>query len=267
MDANPGASRIAVGGSDLEYRWWGPGPDAAPTFVLLHEGLGSVGLWRDFPAALADRTGWGVVAYSRAGYGMSGPAKLPRPLDYMTREAVDVLPEVLDGLGVGPCAFLGHSDGATIAAIHAGTVRDARLSGAVLIAPHFFTEDMGLAEIALATEAFEAGELRERLARHHADPDIAFRGWSDAWLDPGFREWDVSGVIDGIAVPVLAIQGRDDPYGTLAQIEVIRRRCPAPVDVCLLSDCGHGPHLERPGETLKAVAAFASRLTPTGATA
>ena len=261
MPQTADAPRLWAGGKSLEYRWWGPGPKEAVTLVLLHEGLGSLGLWRDVPARLAAATGLGVLAYSRAGYGHSDPADLPRPLDYMTREAVEVLPDVLDTVGLERAILVGHSDGATIAAIHAGTSRDPRLLGLVLIAPHFFTEPGGLAEIARAKEAYETGDLGARLARHHADPGNAFRGWNDAWLDPGFRDWTVAEVIDGIPVPILAIQGEDDPYGTRAQIDIIERRAAVPVDVVMLPGCRHAPQFEAPDATLAAIAAFAVRMS------
>lgn len=251
---------LIVGGKALEYACYGPSPAEAPTIVMLHEGLGSAGLWRDFPERLAKATGMGVVAYSRAGYGQSDLADLPRPLDYMTREALDVLPGVLDGLGIGRCLLLGHSDGATIAAIYAGSVADFRVRGLILIAPHFFTEPGGLASIAAAKVSYETGDLRERMARHHRDPDNTFRGWNDSWLAPGFAEWNVADVIDYLRIPVLAIQGRDDQYGTLAQIEEIETRSYAPVETLILDDCQHAPHGEHPDATLAAVAAFTARL-------
>lgn len=254
------SGRLEAGGKALEYRCHGPAPSEGPTVVMLHEGLGSMGLWRDLPEALAEATGWGVLAYSRAGYGRSDPADLPRPLDYMTREAVDVLPVVLDGLGVGPCVLMGHSDGATIAAVYAGSVQDHRVRGLVLMAPHFFAEPDGLAEIARAKVAFEEGDLRDRLARHHDDAEATFRGWNDAWLDPGFADWNVSDVIDYLRVPTLAIQGRDDPYGTLAQVAEIEGRAYSPVDVLILEGCGHAPHLDRRDDVVAAVTEFAGRL-------
>ena len=246
--------RLTAGGKSLEYERWGA--EGAPTLLMLHEGLGSLGLWRDFPERLSEATGWAVAAYSRAGYGGSDAAVLPRPLDYMTREAVEVLPEVIDALGLSRAVLLGHSDGATIAAIHAGSVADPRVHGLILMAPHFFTEPMGLAEIARAREAFETGDLRARLARHHADPDNAFRGWNDAWLDPGFRDWNVADVIDGIRVPILAIQGEGDAYGTRAQIDEIEARACGPVRVEMLADCGHAPHRDQPERVLSAIADF-----------
>ncbi|MEM8750546.1 MAG: alpha/beta hydrolase [Pseudomonadota bacterium] len=251
---------VAVGDMSLEATCFGPPPNNAPTIVLLHEGLGCVALWRDFPQRLSAETGYGVFAYSRAGYGQSSPCTLPRPLDYMTREALDVLPQVLNGIGFQNGILLGHSDGATIAAIHAGLSGDMHVRGAVLIAPHFFTEPVGLKSIAAARVQFETGDLREKLARYHSDVECAFRGWNDAWLDPQFVEWNVADAIDHLRVPVLAMQGRDDAYGTLAQIEEIETRSYAPVDVEILENCGHGPHIEKPDTTLHLVAEFAARL-------
>lgn len=256
-----GQGRLMAAGKSLDYACWGPAPGDAPTIVLLHEGLGCLALWRDFPERLARATGLGVVAFSRAGYGQSDPADLPRPLDYMTREAVEVLPQVINALGLERVILMGHSDGATIAAEYAGRVEDFRVRGLILIAPHFFTEEMGLTEIAKARDAYERSGLRERMAKYHRDPDNAFRGWNDAWLDPAFRDWDVSEVIDYIRVPVLAIQGREDQYGTLAQITEIETRAYAPVNVVILDGCRHAPHAEAPDAVLDAVAEFTARLT------
>lgn len=254
-----GASHLNVNGVSLECVCHGPPPTEALTIVLLHEGLGCAALWRDFPQRLAEQTGLGVLVYSRQGYGQSDPVDLPRPLDFQTREALDVLPEVLTKAGVQQCVLLGHSDGATISAIYAGSVEDHRVRGLVLIAPHFFTEEMGLAEIAKARIAFSDTDLRDRMARYHSDPEGAFRGWNDAWLDPGFKDWNVADVIDYIRVPILAIQGREDQYGTLAQIEEIESRAYCPVDTVIL-DCKHAPHLEAPVETLNAVQEYCARL-------
>ncbi|MBV7394034.1 alpha/beta fold hydrolase [Mameliella sediminis] len=251
---------LTAGGKSLEYACYGPSPEAAPTLVLLHEGLGCVALWRDFPKALAEATGFGVFAYSRAGYGQSDLAALPRPLDYMTREAVDVLPEVLDAIGFRRGVLVGHSDGATIAAIYAGGVSDMRVRGIVLMAPHFFTEDMGLAEIAKARDAYATTDLRQKMARYHRDPDNTFRGWNDAWLDPGFKAWNVADVIDYLRIPTLAVQGREDQYGTLAQIEEVESRSYAPVDLLILDECRHSPHLDQPEQVVAGIAAFCATL-------
>lgn len=251
---------IRVVGVALECATWGPAPAEAPTLVLLHEGLGCVELWREFPKQLAHDTGFGVLAFSRAGYGQSDPATLPRPLDYMTREATMVLPKVLDAAGIERCILVGHSDGATIAAIYAGSVMDARVRGLVLMAPHFFTEDIGLKAIAEAKGAFDAGDLALRMAPYHRDADATFKGWNDAWLAPDFKDWDVSEVIDYLRVPSLAIQGNDDQYGTIAQIDELVSRSYAPVDVAMLENCRHAPHLDQMGQTRRVIADFVARL-------
>ncbi len=248
--------KLLVRDCALEYACYGPDPAQTPTIVMLHEGLGSVGLWKDFPEKLATETGYGVFVYSRAGHGQSDPAPLPRPLDHATRQAQDVLPLVLDHIGIKNCVLLGHSDGATIAAIYAGIVPDDRLHGLVVIAPHFFTEPMGLAAIAEAKVAYETSDLRDRMARYHRDPDNCFWGWNDCWLDPDYEAWNVADVIDTIKVPVLAVQGRQDQYGTLAQIDEIATRINSPFEQAILEDCRHSPHLEQPGETLTRIVQF-----------
>ena len=247
-------------GLRLEYRMIGPHPDEAPTIVMLHEGLGCVGLWGDFPDKLAATTGAGVFVYSRAGYGRSSPVALPRPLTFMHEEAREVLPRLLTAIGFRRGLLLGHSDGASIAALYAGSVEDHRVRGLVLMAPHFFTEDMGIAEIARAREAYASTDLRAKLARWHADVDNAFRGWNDAWLDPEFRQWDITEMLAYVRVPILIVQGEDDQYGTLRQIEGAREECYCPVEVALLPRTRHAPHREAPEATLAAVAAFAGRL-------
>src|SRR6476619_3226339 len=218
----------------LEYRFVGPRPDSAPTLVLLHEGLGCVGLWGDFPERLQAATGAGVFVYSRVGYGKSSPVTLPRPLTFMHDEAKVVLPEVLDAIEFRRGLLLGHSDGASIATIYAGSVGDHRVRGLVLIAPHFFTEDMGIDEIARAKRIYVTTDLRQRLARWHADVDNAFQGWNAAWLDPQFRTWDITDALAYIRVPILIVQGENDQYGTLKQVEVAQEECTCPVDVALL---------------------------------
>lgn len=252
--------RLIAEGKSLEYACFGPAPDKAPTIVLLHEGLGCLALWRDFPERLSKATGFGVMAYSRDGYGQSDPADLPRPLNYMTREAVVVLPQVLEAIGFRRGILMGHSDGATIAAIYAGSVSDARVRGIILMAPHFFTEEGGLAEIAKAKEAFETAGLKDRMAKYHRDPENAFRGWNDSWLHPDFKSWNVADVIDYLRVPTLSIQGVDDQYGTLAQIDVIEDRSYAPVERLVLDNCRHAPFLDQPQAVLAAVSEFTKRL-------
>ncbi len=251
---------LDLGDMALEYRMIGPRPDAAPTVVMLHEGLGCVGLWSDFPDKLQAATGAGVFVYSRAGYGQSSPAKLPRPLSFMHDEAQRVLPRVLDAIGFRRGLLFGHSDGASISAIYAGSVQDHRVRGLVLIAPHFFTEDMGIAAIARAREAYETADLRQKLSRWHADVDNAFRGWNDAWLDPKFRDWDITDVLPYIRVPILVVQGEHDQYGTVGQIEVVQRECYCPVEAAVLPGVRHVPHREAPDVLLKTASDFATRL-------
>jgi pimeloyl-ACP methyl ester carboxylesterase len=251
---------LELGNMRLEYRMIGPRPQDAPTIVMLHEGLGCAGLWGDVPDKLAAATGAGVFVYSRAGYGQSSPVSLPRPLTFMHDEAKDVLPKLLDAIGFRRGLLLGHSDGASIGAIYAGSVQDHRVRGLILIAPHFFTEDSGIAEIARARDAYATTDLRVKLARWHADVDNAFRGWNDAWLDPDFRKWDITTELAYIRVPILIVQGEGDQYGTVKQIEAAERECYCPVEVALLPGVRHSPHREAPDVLLKACSEFANRL-------
>ncbi len=255
------AGFVNVQGKSLEYACFGASPQTSPTIIMLHEGLGCLALWRDFPKAIAQATGFGVFVFSRAGYGQSDNADLPRTPDYMSHEATKVLPKVLDAIGLQKGILLGHSDGATIAAIYAGSVVDHRVRGLILMAPHFFTEDIGLAEIKQAKSAFDTGNLRQKMAKFHKNPDNTFRGWNDIWLSPDFRAWNVSEVIDYLRIPVLALQGTSDQYGTLAQLSEIEDRIYSPIEIEVLSGCGHSPHLDRPQKTLDLVADFAARLS------
>jgi pimeloyl-ACP methyl ester carboxylesterase len=257
----PDSGQLAIDGARLEYRMIGPQPDAAPTIVMLHEGLGSVSTWGEFPQRLAENTGVGVFAYSRAGYGRSSTVTLPRPLDYMQREAAEVLPKLLDAISFRRGILLGHSDGASIAAQYAGTHQDHRVRALVLMAPHFFVEPQGLAEIRNARTAYQTTDLRARLARHHADVDAAFRGWNEAWLDPQFeRAFDITEALAYIRVPMLLIQGEADRYGTLAQVRAAQEECYCPVETLVMAGVGHAPHREKADETLTAIATFADRI-------
>ena len=254
---------LTIGAADLEYRMVGPSPADAPTIVMLHEGLGSAGLWGDFPEKLQDATGAGVFVYSRAGYGASTPAKLPRPLDYMQLEALEVLPKLLDAIGFRLGLLVGHSDGASIAAIYAGSHQDHRVQGVAMIAPHFVVEDISVTSIAEIRQAYETGGLKAKLSRWHRDVDNAFYGWNGAWLDPGFRSWDISEYLAYIRVPVAILQGVDDQYGTLRQVEIAREECYCPVDVRVIPGAGHSPHREAPEATLHAISEFARTILST----
>jgi pimeloyl-ACP methyl ester carboxylesterase len=252
-------AEIFLDGRRLETALWGPDPAQCPTIVLLHEGLGCVDLWRDVPERLAAETGNGVFAYSRFGYGRSDPAPLPRPMIYMHDEALQVLPRVLDAAGITRAILVGHSDGGSIAAIYAGAVRDPRIVGVALIAAHFFVEDLNIESIARIRTGYETKDLRSRLARYHTDVDVAFRGWNDAWLDPRFREFDITEYLPTIPVPVLALQGADDPYGTEAQLHVLRRHVTSPLETKLIPGARHAPHLEAKETTIPIIASFAQR--------
>lgn len=260
MSRSPGF--LEVGGVRLEYRWTGPLPpsaDHAPTLVFLHEGLGSVSLWKDFPDRLAERTGCGALVYSRAGYGKSDPVPLPRPVHFMHDEAA-ILPRVLEAAGVRESFLVGHSDGASIALIHAGRDRPAGLRGLILEAPHVFTEPSGLESIAKIADVYRNTDLREKLARHHgANVDVAFWGWNGVWLDPHFRAWNLEEFLPGIQVPILILQGDRDEYGTWKQVEAIERQSGGPVESMLIENCGHSPHRDQPEVALAAMAEWLKR--------
>jgi pimeloyl-ACP methyl ester carboxylesterase len=253
---------MTADGRRLEYFWHGPGPTVAPTLVFLHDGIGCAGKWRDFPSALAGAVGCGALVYTRAGYGGSEPVPLPRPLDYLENEGYSTLPEVLDAAGVRKAFLVGHSDGGSIALLHASTPRSApRVRGLLLEAPHVFCEQITVEAIDRVREEYLRGDLREKLARHHrGNVDCAFWGWCRAWLDPGFRSWNIEERLQAVTVPALVIQGTDDPFGTQRQVESIERRSGGPVRRLVLDRCGHTPHREQRERTLAAMAGFVRAL-------
>ena len=252
---------MEIGGVRLEYAWHGPAADRAPTIVLLHEGLGSVSMWKDFPAELARATGCGVLVYSRQGYGKSDPAPLPRPLTLMEDEATDVLPGIIDHWGLQKVFLAGHSDGATIAMIYAGSIQDHRVRGVILISTHFFNEETCIVACGRGRDEFEAGPLRRRLEKHHgANTDCAFQSWAGLWLHPEFRDWSAEDCLAHIRVPVLLIWGAAETYASLAQVEAARERCYCPLEVVMLEHSSHWPFREQPHETLTAIAGFTARL-------
>jgi pimeloyl-ACP methyl ester carboxylesterase len=254
--------RLQVSGGGLETAWWGPGPSEAPTLVLLHEGLGSVALWRDVPERLAAATGWGVFAYSRFGYGRSDAKPLPWPVTYMHHEAQAVLPEVLRAAGIDRFALAGHSDGGSIAAIYAGTAPSPGLLALVTIAAHFFVEDLNIASIERIRTDYDTGGIRDRLVRYHNNVDVAFRGWNGAWLNPDFRAFDITGFLPNITVPILALQGADDPYGTAEQLHVFKAAVRTPIEMDLIAGARHSPHLEAKDATLAAITRFIGSVLP-----
>lgn len=242
---------LQVGPHRLEYAW--SGAPARTALVLLHEGLGSLGLWRDFPKKLEAATGTAAFAYSRANYGASSAsAPLPRPVGYMHDEAL-LLGDVLRSAGIADPILFGHSDGASIAILYAAAIPVRAL---VLEAPHVFAEQLSLESIAAAREAYERSDLRARLSRWHDDVDAAFWGWNGPWLHPGFRGWNLTGCLPAIRAPALLIQGEADEYGTLEQIEAIARGLRGRVEKLVVPGAGHAPHKDREADVLEAVASF-----------
>ncbi len=251
---------ITIDGSKLEYvRLPSAHPrHGAPAMVFLHEGLGSVAMWRDFPQRVADATGCEAVVYSRRGYGRSDPIAAPRTPRYMHDEGLIVLPKLLDQLGIDRPVLLGHSDGASIALIHAGGTRRP-LSGLIVMAPHVLVEDISIRSIAQAKVTYRTTDLGQRLGRYHAHVDSAFRGWNDIWLHPDFLAWNIEEYLPPIAVPILTIQGEDDEYGTMEQIDRIARQV-KDVDLVRLADCRHSPHKDQPEAVITAVGEFVARI-------
>jgi pimeloyl-ACP methyl ester carboxylesterase len=254
-----GTAAIAVQGRALEVRTIAARAPGLPALVFLHEGLGSVSLWRDFPDQVAAATGLGAVVYSRHGHGRSEARATAHAVDYMHREALDVLPALLAALGVARPLLVGHSDGASIAIIHAGAGH--AVAGLVLMAPHVFVEELSIASIARVRTTFETTDMAAKLARHHVDAAGTFYRWNDVWLHPGFRAWNIEGYLGTIESPVLVIQGEDDEYGTMAQPAAIAAQCAGPVERVALARCGHSPHRDQPAATLAATSAFVHAVT------
>ena len=255
-------STVDVDGIRLDTRLRA-GHRELPSLVFLHEGVGCIELWRSFPEDVRDATGGPTtILYSRAGYGHSDPAVLPRPVTYMHDEADRVLPEILDRFDVERCVIIGHSDGASIAMLAAGGGERtaSRIAGLVLLAPHVFVEDLTIASIAAARDAYRTTDLRQRLARYHDHVDNAFYGWNDVWLSPAFRSWDITDRLAAVACPVALVQGRADEYGTQAQLDAISAGVGGPVEQTLIDGAGHAPHLEAREQTVAATVALVDRV-------
>jgi pimeloyl-ACP methyl ester carboxylesterase len=235
------------------------GREEAPELVFLHEGLGSVSHWKDFPARVAEATGCPVTVYSRYGSGNSDLLSRPHSVRYMHEEALQSLPDLLSQLEIHNPILVGHSDGASIAIIYAG-VHD-RVRGLVLLAPHVFVEDLSIASIAEARVKFETTNLPEKLARHHRDAARTFWGWNDIWLDPEFRSWNIEEYLPRVKCPALVIQGLEDQYGTMAQVEAIQRQSGGPVEVLALEDCRHSPQRDQPEKLLEAISKFVRKVS------
>jgi pimeloyl-ACP methyl ester carboxylesterase len=250
-------SFVKILGRKIEYGSLPAAAPSRPALVFLHEGLGSAGMWKEFPARCAERTGCGALVYSRSGYGFSEAERQPWPVTFLHEEALEVLPRLLDELGIGRHIPIGHSDGGSIALIYAGSSEASRrrLEGVVAMAPHVIVEDLQTDGIRELQAAFETSPMRAKLARYHADVDSTFRGWSGAWLDPAFRAWNIEEYLGRIACPVLAIQGNQDEYGTMEHLDRIGRLAPG-ARLLKLDRCGHAPHRDQPGATLEAIVAF-----------
>lgn len=255
----------------IEYATIAPERLDQPLLVFLHEGLGSVTMWKDFPRALCDAAGCRGLVLSRWGYGQSSPRQGHEkwPVDFMHRQAREFLPAFFEAIGHDTAAdrpwFYGHSDGGSIALIHAASHPE-RVAGIVVAAPHIFVEDVTVASIQMARDGYVTTDLRAKLARYHADPDSAFWGWNDVWLDPDFRRWNIEALLPAIRCPVLAIQGHDDEYGSMAQIDGIAAAVPQ-AQLLKLDDCGHSPHRDQPAALMMAVSGFLHRHAPVAAAA
>jgi pimeloyl-ACP methyl ester carboxylesterase len=245
---------ILAGGKRLETLWIEPVRTGRPALVLLHEGLGSIALWKGFPQQLAARTGCGVLVYSRYGHGNSDKLMESRPVEFMHHEGEVVLPEVLEQTGIAMPILLGHSDGGSIALIFAGKYPQA-VSGLILEAPHVFVEDLTIASIEQARETYRTTDLGLRLGRYHAHVEATFWGWNDQWLDPNFRSWNIEDYLGAIRCPILCIQGEDDEYGTRAQVDAIHAQT-SHTEVVMLSNCKHSPHRDQTEKTLQLMAKF-----------
>ncbi len=257
---------VSLARGPVEVVDWPAAPesvDAAP-LVCLHEGLGSLRLWRSFPADVHAATGRRTIVWSRHGHGRSCVVHEPRAVTYMHDEALLVLPELLARLDVAAPVLVGHSDGASIALVNAASSRAgldlAPPTGVVAMAPHVVVEDVSIAGITEAREAWETTDLPERMARHHRDAAATFWGWNRIWLDPAFRNWDITDFLPGITCPVLAIQGHDDQYGTMRQLDLLAEGVAGPLTRVELDDCRHAPHLDRPDATTAAVVDFLAAL-------
>ena len=256
--AAPEMKHLTAAGHRLEYYWTAEHDGEGTALVFLHEGLGSAELWRDFPAQLTAETGLPALVYSRYGYGGSDVLEGPRGVDYMHIEALETLPIIRDALDLDDVILVGHSDGASIALIHAARNP---VRGLILEAPHVFVEDESIAGIEDAKTAFETTDLADRIARRHTDGDVTFWGWNDIWLSPAFRDWNIEEFLPAITCPTLVIQGVDDEYGTEAQPGAIGAASSGPVDAVMVPDCGHAPHRDATEGVLEVMADFAVALT------
>jgi len=250
--------QISAAGHMLEYQWAGK---SGPALVFLHEGLGSIRQWRDFPARVAAAAGCRALVYDRYGYGNSDVLREPRVgVEFMHDGALNELPELLENLEIENPILVGHSDGASIALIYAGTYR---VRGLAVMAPHVYVEEGGLNSIRKINAAFETSDLPERLGKYHRNARKTFHLWADAWLDPAFRPWSIEEYLPRIRCPVLAIQGEDDEYGSMAQLDAIKQQAGGPCELLQLRACGHSPHKDKPEQVLQSISSFVRKIIGT----
>jgi len=257
-DTQPHFDEVVVDGKRLETLWIEPRDSVTETIVMLHEGLGSIALWKDFPQRLAAKTGCRVLAYSRYGHGSSEKLAGKRPVEFMHHEGEVVLPELLAKLEIEQPILLGHSDGGSIALIFAGRY-PGRAKALILEAPHVFVEDLSVASIAAAKVAFETTNFRTKLGIYHSEVDATFWGWNDIWLDPHFRSWNIESYLESVRCPILCIQGEEDEYGTRAQVDAIKAQVPS-TEIVMLADCRHSPHRDQREPTLEKMAEFLGKI-------
>ena len=253
-DASERRFTVRCAGRSLEAIYWPGASPRHPTLVFLHEGLGSANLWRDLPRKLVIATGCSALAYSRYGYGQSDALCETRDANYMHHEALIVLPELLQQLEINAPIIYGHSDGASIALIHAGAGHGVR--GLVVEAPHVFVESISLSGVSAAGKSARENDLLARLSKHHRDPAKTFWGWHDAWMSASFRDWNITSFLSNIHAPTLVIQGEDDAYGTMAQVDVIVSHLAGPTQQLRLTGCGHAPHREKSEQVLQMTTSF-----------
>lgn len=263
MTAGADLNLATIAGKRIEYRTIGRLTTQLPVLVFLHEGLGCAALWRDFPDRLCELTNCAGLIYSRVGYGGSDACELPRPLDYMEREASEFLPALLEHFNIEKFILVGHSDGGSISLIYGGLPNVVSPDAVIVIAPHVFCEELSIKGIEAAKQAYEHQELKSRLEKFHGiNTECAFWGWNDAWLDPAFKRWNIKKFLPTIKMPLLAIQGREDAYGTLAQIDAIEGSVSGPFEKLILDDCGHNPWLEQQTKVLLHSSEFISENRP-----
>ena len=244
----------------IEYITLGNFSSNSPVLILLHEGLGSVAMWRDIPKLIHEKTKMNILVYSRFGYGKSSKAELPRPTNYMSVEAEKYLPIILQKLSITKYVLIGHSDGATIAALGSINKSNRELLGTILIAPHFFVENESIRAIEETTDQYINKKLKNKLEKYHNDVDNAFFGWSNVWLSSNFKEWNVSNYLSEIKIPVLIIQGTNDPYGTINQVQILEDKLKSKLRKVIIENCGHNPFHEFPEMTIKCIDKFIKKL-------